>query len=131
MAYDGSLPRKCLEAEPQPWASCGLSAQQGGRAPPGQQGSWSYCRRGPAPAARPCTARTHSFLPFVPAAPNLPSPRLPSRISLQFHLNRAAIWCVVLLRVLASREWPVAAAVVLVLALPAVSHWLPHRLYLG
>ncbi|EFN55611.1 expressed protein [Chlorella variabilis] len=53
------------------------------------------------------------------------------KLGKQFHLNRAAIWCVVLLRVLASREWPVAAAVVLVLALPAVSHWLPHRLYLG
>lgn len=47
----------------------------------------------------------------------------------QFHLNRAGVWGVALLRVLASGEWGIAASICLVLLLPAITHTLPLRLY--
>lgn len=53
-------------------------------------------------------------------------PSLPGR---QFHLNRAGVWGVALLRVLASREWGIAAAIVIVLLLPALTYMLPLHLY--
>lgn len=88
------------------------------------------------------TARWHGSLPcyqgWQPGCNNLllaqhyhSSPQLPLPLpaSPQFHLNRAGVWGVALLRVLASGEWGIAVSICLVLLLPAITHTLPLRLY--
>lgn len=64
-------------------------------------------------------------------APFLLQPACPRALLIrpQFHLNRAAIWGIMLLRVLSCREWATAAAIVLVLLLPACTHSLPLPQY--
>lgn len=64
----------------------------------------------------------------VQVNPEAPLPA-PSPCPPQFHLNRAGIWSVVLVRVLMCREWATAAAVVVVLLLPVGVHWLPLHTY--
>lgn len=59
-----------------------------------------------------------------------PPPDCPLHTALpQFHFNRAGVWGVVLLRLLASYEWALAAAVLLVLLMPLFVHCLPLHLY--
>ncbi|KAL4858351.1 hypothetical protein ACK3TF_001822 [Chlorella vulgaris] len=49
---------------------------------------------------------------------------------LLFHLNRAGVWGIVLLRVLIAREWGAAAWVAVVLLSPWLAQWLPIAVYL-
>ena len=61
---------------------------------------------------------------------HLPLPLHATPFPQQVHLNRAGVWGVALLRVLASGEWSIAAAICVVLLLPAILLSLPLRLYM-